>query len=81
MTQFALPTVWKPPGAPTGAQWEWNVRVKTFEANTPALLETAMNNWLVTLPVGFESPGIIAVDYQSGAKERVLITYGYFSQV
>lgn len=81
MTQFALPAAWKPPGAPTGAQWEWNVRVKVFETNTLALLETAMNNWLTALSVGFESPGIIAVGYQSGAKERAVVTYGYFSQV
>jgi hypothetical protein len=81
MTQFALPAAWKPPGAPVGSQWEWAVRVKTFEQNTSALLETAINNWLTALPVGFESPGIIAVDYQSGAKERAVITYGYFIQV
>jgi hypothetical protein len=81
MTQFALPVAWKPPGAPVGAQWEWVVRVKVFEANTQPLLETAINNWLTVLPVGFESPGIMSVDYQSGAKERALITYGHFVQV
>jgi hypothetical protein len=81
MTQFALPAAWKPPGVPAGAQWEWNVRVKTFEENTTALLQAAMNAWLTTLPAGFESPGIIAVDYQGGAKERVVVTYGYFTQV
>ena len=80
MTQFAMPAAWKQPGN-VSVVWEWNVRVKVFEANTPALLETAMNNWLAVLPVGFESPGILAVDYQSGAKERAVVTYGYFSQV
>lgn len=81
MTQFALPMAWKPPGVPVGGQWEWNVRTKTFEATSTALLEAAINAWLITLPLSFDSPGIIAVDYQSGAKDRALITYGYFSPV
>jgi hypothetical protein len=79
VTQFALPAAWKPGNSANA--WDWNVRVKVFEANTSALLETAINAWLTNLPLGFESPGILAVDYQSGAKERALITYGYFTSV
>lgn len=79
---WAVPQAYDVPGAPTGAQWNYAVRVKTFEANTPALLETAMNAWMTTLDdLNLADFAILAVAYQSGAKEKALVTYGYFVQV
>jgi hypothetical protein len=79
---WANPQAYPPPGTPVGAQWTFAVRVKTFEANTPALLETAMNVWLALLDdILLAEHAVLAVNYQSGAKEKALVTYGYFVQV
>jgi hypothetical protein len=79
---WAVPQAYEAPGAPTGAQWTFSVRVKAFEANTPALLETSMNAWMTLLDdVNLADFAILSVNYQSGAKEKALVTYGYFVQV
>jgi hypothetical protein len=40
-----------------------------------------MNAWLATLDANpaYDKPVILDVDYQSGAKERALVKWGYFS--
>ena len=78
---FSVPRAYDPPGAPAGAQWTFQIAVKTFEANTLALLEAAMNVWLVTTNASTLDVAILSVNYQSGAKERVVVTYGFFVNI
>jgi hypothetical protein len=66
---------------PQGAQWAFDVKVKAFEANTPAALESALNAWLTTLQQTFDEPAVLSINYQSTSKERALVTYGYFVRV
>jgi len=77
---FAIPTIFQVP-ANGGVPAQFNLQFKAFEANTIALLETAMNAWLATLEANqaYDKPVILDVDYQSGAKERALVKWGYFS--
>jgi hypothetical protein len=78
---FAKLTTVESPAVPTGAQWNFQVAVKAFEANTVPLLEAAINNWLLTLRNSPLEHSVLAVNYQSGAKERALVTYGAFINV
>jgi hypothetical protein len=79
---WATPQTYPNPAAPAGAQWTFAVRAKLFEANTPALLEVAMNNWMTLLDdIDLSDFAILDVQYQSGAKEKALVTYGYFVRV
>jgi hypothetical protein len=78
---FAIPRGYEAPGAPTGAQWLFQVAAKAFEENTPALLQTAINAWLLTLQADDLEYSMLSVNYQSGAKERALVTYGFFVNV
>jgi hypothetical protein len=81
VTGFAIPRAYDEPTSPQGAQWVFDVKVKAFEANTPALLEAAVNAWLTTLQTLVDEPAVLSINYQSAAKERALVTYGYFVRV
>jgi hypothetical protein len=81
MTGFAIPRAYDAPTAPQGAQWVFDVKVKAFEANTPALLESAINTWLTALQATVDEPAVLSINYQSSAKERALVTFGYFVRV
>jgi hypothetical protein len=78
---FATPRSFDPPAVPVSAQWVFQVATKTFEANTVALLQTAMNAWLLTLQTDPLEFAILNVNYQSGAKERALVTYGFYVNI
>lgn len=78
---FATPRSVDPPSVPTGAQWVFQVAVRAFEANTPALLQTAINTWLLTIQADPKEHAILDVQYQSGAKEKALVTFGAFIDI
>jgi hypothetical protein len=78
---FAIPRGYDPPAAPTGSQWLFRVASKTFEANNLTLLEGAINTWLLVLEGGTLEYVVLTIDYQSGAKEKAIVTYGSFINV
>jgi hypothetical protein len=78
---FSRPLTYEEPGVPIGAQWVFQVAVKTFEANTVALLEGAINVWLLSLQTNPLDHVVLAVNYQSGAKEKALVTYGAYVNI
>jgi hypothetical protein len=78
---FAAPKDFDPPSNPTGAQWIFQVAVKAFEANTTALLQTAINTWLLGLQNDLKEYAILDVNYQSGAKEKALVVFGAFVDI
>jgi hypothetical protein len=78
---FATPKGYEAPSTPVNAQWLFQVATKAFEANTVALLESAINAWLVSLQVSPLEHAVLNVNYQSGAKEKALVTYGFFINV
>lgn len=71
------------PAVPNNAMWRYFVRVKAFQESTPALLETAMNSWLLALDAVTINPVILEVTSLgiSAGDFSVLVTYGYFTQV
>jgi len=63
----------------SGAPYEFNLRVKTFEESSMAVLESTINSWITglteTRPVIFPP---VYLGTETGSV-RVLVPYGYFT--
>jgi len=74
--QFPVPT------NSQGTPYVWSRRVKVFEANNVAALDSLINAFLATLESTQEFSAVLGYTYAgtgTGNNTRVLLDYGYFS--
>lgn len=71
----------EPPMTASGGDWDLIWQVKIFESTTPALLQNAINTWLLTDPVTTGIPrwlGPPVYINSSGGKVSCLFPYAYY---